>query len=84
MLSVLEPGISNSVLNTKVERSSAKIALTKMKHLSGGLSREEAEGVIDSELKDAVENFGILMAGSEGKALLETRLKRIIAQSSLQ
>lgn len=82
-LSILEPGNSNSVTNVKFELSVAKISKTKRQMNSKVVSKDEAKKFISGEVEKAREAFMILAAGSEGKALLENRMKRVIAQSSL-
>lgn len=82
-LSILEPGISNAVTNVKFELSFAKISKIKQQMNSKIVSRDKAKKFVSGEVEKVQEAFKILAAGSEGKALLESRLKRVIAQSSL-
>lgn len=80
LLSSLEPGISNSISNVTFELSHAKIAQIKRQK---NLATKEAEKLIADELKNARDAFDVLMAGSEGKMQLESRLQRVVAQSSM-
>lgn len=83
-LSQLEPGISNSVTNVKFELSAAKIAQIKQQMLAKNLCKADAEKLITDEVTKARQAFDILVAGSEGKTLLESRLQRVMAQSVLE
>lgn len=82
-LGALEPGISNSVTNVRFEHSVAKIAQLKQQIASKIPFTIDAEKLIAMEVENARHAFEILNAGSEGKALLENRLQRVIAQGSL-
>ncbi|KAG5684028.1 hypothetical protein PVAND_013281 [Polypedilum vanderplanki] len=61
LLSIFEPGISNSVLNTQFELEACKIVLKRN----------------DSSKEKLLKVYNQLITSSEGKSLLETRLKRI-------
>lgn len=73
-----EPGISNSAANVKLELSAAKIAQIKRQK---NLEKREAEKLVADEVRSARDALDILMAGSDGKMLLENRLSRIITLS---
>lgn len=79
-LSKLEPGLSNSVSNVRFEKSAVKIAEIKK---ASNLLQADREKLIAEELKIVREQFEILSSGSEGKALLESRLQRVISQCTL-
>lgn len=81
-LSTLEPGISNSIANVNFELCVAKIAKIKQQIALNILSKSDAENLVAIEVKNARGAFEILTAGSEGKSQLESRLQRLIAQSS--
>lgn len=81
VLSSLEPGISNSMANVKFELSSVKIEQIKRQN---NLTAVEIEKLMADEVKNTQDAFDILMAGSESKNQLESRLKRVIAQSAMK
>lgn len=82
-LNILEPGISNSVVNVTFELSVTRIAQIKQQVGSENLTKIEAANEIETEVNKARNAFNILMAGSEGKLQLESRMKRVMTQSSL-
>lgn len=82
VLSTLEPGISNSVTNVKFEYSVAQIARTKQQMAAKIFSASDAGKLINHQLKNARDAFDILLAGSEGRSLLEKRFQYVITQSS--
>lgn len=77
-LSSFEPGISNSAANVQLELSAAKIAQIKRQK---NLEKREAVKLVADEVRSARDALDILMAGSEGKMLLENRLIQIIKLS---
>jgi hypothetical protein len=68
VLSVFEPGISNSVLNCQFELTAAKIMLAK---------RESKD--FEHLVTELQKPYDMLVAASENKSLFESRLKRIKA-----
>lgn len=68
ILSIFEPGISNSVLNCQFEEISAKIMLAKRQ------SKDFSDLVTELQ-----KPYDLLIAASENKLLFESRLKRIKA-----
>lgn len=67
ILSIFEPGISNSVLNCEFELTAAKIMLTK------------GQTELSDLLIQLQKPYDMLVAASENKSLLESRFKRIKA-----
>lgn len=72
VLSVLEPGVSNSMLNTQFELEVARILLVKRESLK----------IIDDHMKIITDIYNQLYNASDGKAILDTRLTRIKEQVS--
>lgn len=81
-LSILEPGISNSVANVTFELCVAKIAKLRLQLKTKIIKISEAENLITDELRKAKEVYQILVDGSEGRNLMENRLRRIVDFSS--
>ena len=77
VLSILEPGISNSSLNVKFEKSAAHIGQIKNDYKLGIVNHDKAVKLIDSEMTKAKSVFEILLVGGENKKLLEHRLNQL-------
>ena len=76
-LSILEPGISNSVLNTKFELEVAEIL--KIKRQSK--SKDEDLKLIACHLENITKIYNLLIVASDGKALIDNRYKKIKEES---
>ena len=76
-LSILEPGISNSVLNTKFELEVAEIL--KIKRQSK--SKDECLKLIANHMENITKIYNLIIVASDGKALIDNRLKKIKEES---
>lgn len=81
-LSTLEPGISNSAANVQFELCFAKIAQIKRHKAKNIPGFDDAKTLIAAELINLKTAYDKLLHGSEGRSLLESRLKRVIDLSS--
>lgn len=73
LLSIFEPGISNSVLNTQFELEAATIMKIKIQFKS----KDEEIKLIAAHMETLCKVYDLLIDANEGKALLENRFKRI-------
>jgi len=76
-LSILEPGISNSVLNTKFELEVAEILKIKRQFKS----KDETIKLIANHLENIIRIYNLLIVASDGKALIDNRFKKIKEES---
>ncbi|XP_070506795.1 SET domain-containing protein SmydA-8-like [Chironomus tepperi] len=78
-LTILEPGISNSVLNTKFELNVAEILIIKRQFKP----KDETSKLIASHMAKITEIYNLLRVASDGKALIDNRFKKIKEESLL-
>lgn len=69
-------------MNVKFELSVAKIAQAKQQMTEKDVSKDEALEIVTAEMENIKYAIDILLAGSEGKSMLQDRFNRVIKQSS--
>ena len=70
-------------MNVKFEMSAVRIAKFEQQMKSKIISQDEGKTLIFEEVQKAQKAYKFLVAGSEGKTVLECRMKHLVDQSDV-
>jgi hypothetical protein len=77
ILPIFEPGLSNSVLNSKFELAAANVMRTRKQYVSMRLSRDDAEKYFAGYIEEMKGIYEMLNASTENKQLIADRFARV-------